>query len=156
MSQGITDIAVRHETRNERSAPVITEIRAWLDTQIPRVLPRSKLGEALAYLDKYWPKLIRYLERGDLPIDNNRAEKAIRPFVIGRKNWLFSDTPAGAHASARIYGIIETAKANGHEPYAYLRRILRDLPGAKSVEDVEALLPWNLEPHTLITESLSN
>lgn len=64
----------------------------------------------------------------------------------GRKNWLFSDTPAGAHASARIYGIIKTAKANGHKPYAYLCRILCDLPKAKTIEDFEALLPWKLDP----------
>lgn len=153
--KGITDITVRQQTRAERSAQVMTALRAWLDKQLPRVPPKSKLGEALAYLNKYWPKLIRYLERGDLPIDNNRAENAIRPFVIGRKNWLFADTPAGAHASARIYGIIETAKANGHEPYAYLRRILRDLPRAKSVEDVEVLLPWSLDPNALAAESLN-
>lgn len=151
----ITDIVVRQNVRAERSVPVMAELRAWLDKRKPEVPPKSKLGEALAYLDKYWPKLVRYLERGDLPIDNNRAENAIRPFVIGRKNWLFSDTPAGAHASARLYGIIETAKANGHEPYAYLCRILRDLPKAKTVEDFEALLPWNLETGTLATESLN-
>ena len=150
----IADIAVRQQVRTERSVPVMTEVRAWLDKRKAEVPPKSKLGEALAYLNKYWPKLVRYLERGDLPIDNNRAENAIRPFVIGRKNWLFSDTPVGAHASARLYGIIETAKANGHEPYAYLRRILRDLPKAKSVEDFEALLPWNLEPNVLAAESL--
>ena len=153
---GITDIALRQKARAEHSVPVMMEIRQWLDKQLPRVPPKSKLGEALAYINKYWPKLIRYLERGDLPIDNNRAENAIRPFVIGRKNWLFSDTPAGAHASARIYSIIETAKANGHEPYAYLRKILRDLPGAKSVEAIEALLPWNLDPQALISAALES
>lgn len=151
----IADSAVRHDIRAERSVPIMAELRAWLDKRKAEVPPKSKLGEALAYLDKYWPKLVRYLERGDLPIDNNRAENAIRPFVIGRKNWLFSDTPAGAHASARLYGIIETAKANGHEPYAYLRRILRDLPTVKTVGDIEALLPWNLEPNMLVTESLN-
>jgi len=83
-------------------------------------------------------------QRGDLPIDNNRCENAIRPFVIGRKAWLFSDTPAGAHSSAVIYSLVQTAKANGLEPYAWLRRVLRDLPAAKTVEDVEALLPWNM------------
>lgn len=150
----IADLTVRQRERAERSLPVISGLRTWLERQLPRVPPKSKLGEALAYLDKYWPKLVRYLERGDLPIDNNRAENAIRPFVIGRKNWLFSDTPAGAHASARIYGIIETAKANGHEPYAYLCKILGDLPKAKTVEDFEALLPWKLDPGSLMTTSL--
>lgn len=151
----IADIALRQSTRAERSVPIIAEMRAWLDKQLPRVPPTSKLGEALAYLEKYWPKLVRYLERGDLPIDNNRAENAIRPFVIGRKNWLFSDTSAGAHASARMYSVIETAKTNGHEPYAYLRRILRDLPAAKTVEDIDALLPWHLDANELIKASIA-
>jgi hypothetical protein len=90
-----------------------------------------------------WSRLNVYAERGDLPIDNNRCENAIRPFVIGRKAWLFSDTSAGAQASAVIYSLVQTAKANGLEPCARLRRVLRDLPAAKTVEDVEALLPWN-------------
>ena len=153
-NSGLTDIAQRQIVRAERSGAVLNELRTWLDKQLPRVPPKSKLGEALAYLAAYWPKLVRYIERGDLPIDNNRAENAIRPFVIGRKNWLFSDTPAGAHASARVYSVIETAKANGHESYAYLCRLLRELPAAKTVGDVEALLPWKLEPGSLMTASL--
>ena len=78
-----------------------------------------------------------------LHFDNNRCENAIRPFVVGRKAWLFSDTPAGAHASAVIYSLLQTAKANGIEPYLWLRRVLRELPAAKTVDAVEALLPWN-------------
>ncbi|OWK37008.1 Transposase IS66 family protein [Pseudomonas oleovorans subsp. oleovorans] len=89
---------------------------------------------------------MRYIEGGHLPIDNNRAENAIRPFVIGRKNWLFSDTPKGATASAQIYSLIETAKANGREPYAWLRHILERLPAASRVEGYEALLPWSCSP----------
>ncbi len=88
----------------------------------------------------------RYVEQGCLPIDNNAAERAIRPFVIGRKNWLFSDTPRGATASAQLYSLVETAKANGQEPYAWLRHPLERLPQASSVEDYEALLPWNCTP----------
>ena len=79
------------------------------------------------------------------PIDNNPAENAIRPFVIGRKNWLFSASQAGAHASANLYSLIETAKANGLEPGAYLKKVFTDLPNARSVEAVEALLPWNVK-----------
>ena len=66
--------------------------------------------------------------------------------AVGRKNWLFSDTPAGAEASARLYSLVETAKANGLEPYAYLRRVFTDLPQAQTLEDIEALLPWNIAP----------
>jgi hypothetical protein len=93
-----------------------------------------------------WNKLERYVEEGYLPIENNAAERAIRPFVIGRKNWLFSDTPKGANASAQLYSLVETAKANGQEPYAWLRHALKRPPIAASVEDYEALLPRNYSP----------
>ena len=136
------DVATRYQHRQQESVPLLNQLRAWIDKTLVTVLPSGKLGEALQYLHKYWPKLIRYTERGDLPIDNNRAENAIRPFVIGRKNWLFSDTPQGANASAIIYSIIETAKTNGLDPYAYLRKVFTELPAAKTVEDIEALLPW--------------
>lgn len=99
------------------------------------------LGKAMYYAHRQWPKLTLYLADGRLPIDNNLTENAIRPFVIGRKNFLFCDTVAGAHASANLYSLIETAKANGIEPYAYLRSIFTDLPRATSVEQIEALLP---------------
>ncbi len=90
-------------------------------------------------------KLNVYCSNGELNISNILAENAIRPFVIGRKAWLFSDTPAGARASATHYSLIETAKANGLEPYAYLKQVLTALPYAESVEDIEALLPWNIK-----------
>ncbi len=134
----------RHQARQQGSVPILAELHAWMLTHTPLVTPKSALGTALAYMGHLWPQLIRYTERGDLPIDNNRCENAIRPFVLGRKAWLFSDTPAGAHASAVIYSLVQTAKANALEPYAWLRRVLRDLPAAKTVEAVEALLPWNL------------
>ncbi len=92
-------------------------------------------------MDRYWSKLTGYTADGRLPIDNNRAENAIRPFVIGRKNWLFSDTPRGAHASALIYSLVETAKANGLEPYAWLSHVLTQLPRVQTVAEIEALLP---------------
>ena len=142
----------RYLARQTLSVPVLAELRAWLDKTQPAVLPKSALGMALAYMNKYWDKLTRYTAAGDLPIDNNRAENAIRPFVIGRKAWLFSDTPAGANASAIIYSMVETAKANGLDPYAWLRRIMRDLPAARTVEEIEALLPWNLHAMDLTSE----
>jgi transposase len=142
----------RLRARQERSLPVLAALREWLDATLPVVAPKTKLGEALAYLNKYWSRLVRYTERGDLPVDNNAVENSIRPFVVGRKGWLFSDTPAGAHASAVIYSLVETAKANGLEPYTWLKRVLTRLPAAESVEEVEALLPWNLHPHDLATE----
>jgi hypothetical protein len=145
----------RFAARQQRSLPVLTELREWLNKTQPTVVPGSALGRALSYMYDYWTKLNRYVERGDLPIDNNRVENSIRPFVIGRKAWLFSDTPAGANASAVIYSLLQTAKANGHEPYAWLRRVMRDLPAAKTVEEIEALLPWNLHAMDLTSEMVS-
>ena len=136
--------AARYQARQQHSLPALAELHAWLEKTLPAVTPKSALGAALSYMRDYWSMLTRYTERGDLPIDNNRCENAIRPFVIGRKAWLFSDTPAGAHASAIIYSLLQTAKANGLEPYTWLRRVMRDLPAAKTVEEMEALLPWNL------------
>lgn len=142
--------AQRFEARQTHSLPILQKLRAWLDETLPLVTPRSKLGEALGYLCKVWPRLIRYTERGDLPIDNNLLEGgAIKPFVIGRKGWLFSDTPAGAHASAVLYSLLQTAKANDREPYAWLRFVLERLPLAKTVDEIEALLPWNVHDQDL-------
>jgi len=143
----------RHLARQSCSVPILAELQAWMLKNTPLVTPKSALGTALAYMGHLWPQLTRYTQRGDLPIDNNRCENSIRPFVIGRKAWLFSDTPAGAHASAVIYSLVQTAKANGLEPYAWLRRVLRDLPAAKTVEAVEALLPWNLRIPDILGKS---
>jgi transposase len=132
----------RKRVRQTDSVPVLNDCRAWLDRLLPKVLPGSPLGKALGYLDRHWPGLVRYCDDGRLEIDNNRCENAIRPFVTGRKNWLFSDTVHGARSSANLYSLIETAKANGLEPYAYLRKIFTELPRATTVADIEALLPW--------------
>jgi transposase len=132
----------RHRMRNEKAKPIWDELRAWLDSKLGTVPPQSLTGKALGYLAAEWPKLIRYLDDGRLEISNVLVENAIRPFVVGRKAWLFSDTPAGAHASAKLYSIIETAKAAGLEPYSYLRLIFEKLPQAVTLADIEALLPW--------------
>jgi transposase len=142
--QKTADDATRYMARQAQSVPALATLHDWLTKTLPGVTPKSALGTALAYLQKYWDRLVRYTERGDLPIDNNRCENAIRPFVVGRKGWLFSDTTAGAHASAVIYSLVQTAKVNGWEPYVWLQHVLRDLPKTKSVDEVEALLPWNL------------
>ena len=106
-----------------------------------RVMPGSLLGKALHYISAQWPKLIRYVENGSWPIDNNLCENAIRPFVNGRRNWQLADTVAGATASANLYSLIETCKANRIDPYDYLLSLFRKLPAAKSADDFEALLP---------------
>lgn len=138
----------RYLGRQQHSLPVLEQLKAWLDKTQPQVTTQNALGKAVNYLASNWSRLVRYVEAGYLPIDNNTAERAIRPFVIGRKNWLFSDTPKGATASAQLYSLVETAKANGQEPYAWLRHVLERLPQARSVEDYEALLPWNCKPAT--------
>ena len=139
----------RHKLRAEKAKPIWDELRIWLDKNIGAVPPKSLTGKAMSYLATDWPRLVRYLEDGRVEISNVLCENAIRPFVIGRKNWLFSDTPDGAHASAKLYSIIETAKANGLEPYAYLRHIFEKLPQATTLVDIEALLPWNVAPASL-------
>ena len=131
----------RQRIRQERAIPLLRDIRTWLDEHLPIVPPRSALGKAMNYAHNQWPKLIVYVEDGRLRIDNNLTENTIRPFVIGRKNVLFCDTVAGANASANLYSLIETAKANGIEPYAYLRTVFTELPQATSVDKIEALLP---------------
>jgi transposase len=135
----------RQQLREQNSKPVLDQLRQWLDKTLHTTVPKGLLGKALGYLDRNWDKLVVYLDDGGLAIDNNRAENAIRPFVIGRKNWLFSDTPRGAHASAALYGLIETAKANGLEPYGYLREIFTKLPTATTYEAIAELLPWNID-----------
>lgn len=129
------------ELRQKKAAPIIEEFRQWLHNRMQYTPPRGLLGTAIDYTLKRWESLVRYLQDGRLRPDNNLAENAIRPFVVGRKNWLFSGHPRGAEASANIYSLIETAKANGLEPYSYLRHLLENLPSANTEEDYKALLP---------------
>jgi len=146
----------RLQLRVAQSLPLLEEIRQWLDEVMHTVTPSSKLGEAIHYNHKYWNRLIRYCDDGRLPIDNNPVENTIRPFVIGRKNWMFSASEKGAHASAGIYSIIETCRANGLEPYHYLRPIFKELPKVKAIEEYESLLPWNLEGSILVESRLTD
>lgn len=131
--------------REDESASVLEKIKALKDTSLQTCTPTSTFGKALGYLHNQWPKLIGYIEKGMYPIDNNAAKNAIRPFVIGRKNWLFANSTQGAKASANLYGLIETAKAHGLNPDTYLTQIYRALASAKTVENMEALLPWNIK-----------
>ena len=139
----------RGQLRQEHSRPVLQRIEALLLAHLHTVPPSSLLGKALHYLQSQWPKLIRYVENGAWPIDNNRCENAIRPFVIGRRNWLFADTVGGATASANLYSLIETCKANQVDPYRYLEALFRRLPLAETADDYEALLPWCLLPKAI-------
>jgi transposase len=127
--------------RQAQSQPVLDALHAWLETHRPLVPAQSALGKAMTYLHNQWKKLTVYATDGRLAIDNNATVNAIRPFVIGRKNFLFCDTVAGALASANLYSLIETAKAHGIEPYAYLKMVFTALPNATTLEHIEALLP---------------
>lgn len=134
----------RYVERQARAKPIIDTLKDWLDDTRPKVAPKTTLGKALHYLDHQWPRPIAYLNDGRYPIDNNPVENAIRPFAIGRKNWLFSASVEGAKASVNLYSLIETAKANGLEPYAYLKRVFSELPNAKGFDDVDKLLPRSI------------
>ena len=118
----------KHKQRQDRAKPVLDALFSWAEEKRRVTPPKSALGKALHYLLEQRPYLIRYLEDGRLEISNNRAERSIKPFVMGRKNWLFANTPAGARASAVIYSLIETAKETGLDPYKYLLWVLREAP----------------------------
>jgi len=135
----------KYQQRQQRSVPVLNKIKTYLEDNQHKIPKDSLTGKAMTYLSNQWEKLTVYCSNGELNISNILAENAIRPFVIGRKAWLFSDTPAGARASATHYSLIESAKANGLEPYEYMKQVLTALPYAESVEDIEALLPWNIK-----------
>jgi transposase len=133
----------RLAARQAKSVPILDTLYAWLIKNKPRVAKESLTGKAMTYLFNQWDKLIVYCTDGQLRISNILAENAIRPLAIGRRAWLFADTPAGANASATHYSLIETARLHGIEPYAYLNAVFKAIPYAETVEDIEALLPWN-------------
>lgn len=128
--------------RQREAVPILADFKEWLDGRAAAFPPKSLIGKAIAYTLGQWPKLVQYANYGFVPIDNNLVENAIRPFVIGRKNFLFSGSPAGADASAALYSLIETAKANGHEPFFYLFFLFSMFPRMKD-DAVKDLLPFN-------------
>lgn len=129
--------------RMEKAKPILEEMKVWVDEKRPKVTPKSVGGKAINYFFNEYQYLIRYLEDGKLNISNCGVENKIRPFAIGRKNWLFSTSVEGAKASAMFYSLIETAKANNVEPFDWLKDILEKLPHAKTIEDYEELLPFS-------------
>ena len=133
----------KYTTRQQVSVPILDKLKAWLEQNQPNLVGNTKLIEAANYLANQWHKLIRYVDDGRLSIDNNRAERAVKPFVIGRKNWLFSQTANGAHASATLYSIVETAKVNGLVPFDYIMACLNEL--CQTAPDIDSLLPWNVK-----------
>ena len=133
----------KYITRQSVSLPILNKLKIWVEQNQPNLVGNSKLIDAVKYLANQWHKLIRYIDDGRLSIDNNRAERAVKPFVIGRKNWLFSQTTNGAHASATLYSIVETAKVNSLIPYDYICACLDEL--CQAAPDIDSLLPWNFK-----------
>ncbi len=139
----------RKAYRDEHASPLLKKMKAWLDKKIHTTAPDSPIGKAIAYCLKYWDGLTCYLNDGRLEIDNGASERAIKPFAIGRKNWMFSDTPNGAAAGAVIYSLIETCKAHDIEPYQYFRYILKKIPSCSTEEESRQLLPFNIDRNEL-------
>ena len=135
----------RYEKRLEQEKPVLDALLSWANEMQVKTAPKSVLGRAIHYLLEQWPYLTRYLEDGRLELSNNRAERSMKPFVMGRKNWLFANTPGGAQASSMIYSLIETAKENGLDPYRYLLWLLQNAPQLSETDEAwaEKLLPAN-------------
>ena len=137
------------KARREQVEPLLTDLKAWLTKKSQTVVPGTLLGKAVGYTLKQWDPLVRYLDHAVLTPDNNAAENAIRPFVVGRKNWLFNGSPRGADFSCAIYSVIETAKQNGMNPYAYLHHIFSEAPKITTPDQWHALLPQNLDPEEI-------
>ena len=138
-----------HALRQEKAKPILDDFEKWLKKTQPLTPPKGLLGTAINYALRNWPKLTAYIEDGHFKPDNNAAENAIRPFVVGRKNWLFAGAPNGADAAATFFTLIETAKANGLEPYGYLRCLFGQLLLVKDQDGYRALLPQNIGPDLL-------
>ncbi len=131
----------RYRLRQQEAKPVLDQFEQWLEAKQPLTPPQGLLGKAINYALKNWKKLVVYINDGNLKPDNNVAENAIRPFVLGRKNWLFAGSPSGAAASATFFTLIETAKANDLEPYGYLRYLFEQLPLITDGHGYRKLLP---------------
>jgi transposase len=134
----------RFDLRIEKAKPILDKMREWLTESLRHAAPQSKLCNALLYMHDRWFELTNYLTDGSLEIDNNGAENQIRPFALGRKNWLFSGSPRGAYASALFYSLIATASANGWNPFDYLRYVFENIRASNTDDDYIQLLPFNI------------
>ena len=135
----------RYQLRLKKTAPILEELRIWLDEQKDKVLPKSPLGGAIQYCRRHWSELTKFLEDGRLEVDNNLTEQQIKYFVMGRKNFLFAETVNGAEALMNHYGLMLTAKVHGLDPFKYYVAILKRLPHCTTIADFEELLPWNIK-----------
>lgn len=134
--------AHRLMARRSRSRPLVTALRGWLQTQLPRLAARSRLAEAIRYALTRWTALCRFLDDGRIELDTNPVERAIRPVALGRKNHLFAGSDSGGARWATVCSLIETAKLNGIEPFTYLRDVLQKMIDGHPVNRLDELLPW--------------
>lgn len=129
--------------RQTESAPRMAAFKRWVDELLPGVPPKSALGKALSYTTNQWTKISRFLDHPEMPAENNYAENQVRPFAVGRRSWLFCHSAVGAMASANLFTLVMSCRANDIEPYAYLCYLLEEFPKTTTAEQLEALLPWN-------------
>ena len=148
--------AERYTQRQSQAKPILNAFLVWAKTR--NAAPKSALGQALHYIVEQWPRLIHYLDDGRLEISNNLAERSIKPFVIGRKNFLFANTPSGAKGSATMFSLIETARENDLDPYRYLTWVFQTAPNLnpQDLDTVQSLLPWNAPESCKTGGSLKN
>ena len=135
----------RLEHRQRRSVPIANSLHEWLKGQRANVPDGSAIAKAIDYSLNRWPALTRFLNDPALPIDNNHDERQIRPWAVGKKNWLFTGTQLAGERAAAIMSLIQTAKLNGHDPHAYLKDVLAQLP-TQPAGKLDELLPQNWKP----------
>ncbi|HET9831223.1 MAG TPA: transposase, partial [Vicinamibacterales bacterium] len=132
--------AIRLQLRQERTKAKLAEFAAWLDDQVPRVLPKSPIGQAITYARRQWTALLRFTEDGFLNIDNNASERALRAVAVGRKNWLFAGSDSGGRTAAVLYTMTQTCRRHSLDPFVYLQDVLTRLPLCTSA-DLASFLP---------------
>lgn len=138
-------IEARYEARQQQAMPILTKFKAWLETSIAKVPDDFAIGKAIKYSLKHWIPLTNYTKHGMLHIDNNGIENKIRPFALGRKNWLFKGSPTGAKAGAIFYSLLATCHAHQINPETYLVTMLSKIRLCKTTDDFKALLPYHMK-----------
>ncbi len=138
-------MAQRYQLRQEKARPILDAFKLWLDETDEKLINKSYIATAVNYTLNQWEKLIRYIEDGELGIDNNITERDIRPFTTGRKNWMFCQSVKGAEASSVLYSIVMTCRANDINPYYYFLHLFKTLPNLDDKSDLTALMPWNVQ-----------
>ena len=137
--------------RKEAATPVLEQFKLWCEEELPKTPPDSNLGKAFSYTLHQWDKLARYVEHPEITPTNNLVENIIRPFVLGRKNWLHNGSPEGAEASCGLFSIIQTAKLNSLNVYVYLNYLFTEIPKRQPESDLSDLIPFNIDTKKLKT-----